>query len=99
MSKFRVGTWSVICDVCGFRFQNTEVMKRWDGLMVCEKDYETKHPQLTIRIKPERLVPNFVRPFGTDTFVEVCTEIGRQAVPSYAVAGCVTAGYVSRATF
>jgi len=99
MSKARVGTWSVICDVCGFRFTNTEVMKRWDGLIVCEKDYEQKHPSLTTRIRSETSTPTFVRSPQEDVFIEVCTEITRQSIAGIGIAGCMTAGYSSRATF
>ena len=99
MSTARVGTWNVVCDVCGFQFLNTEVMKRWDGMIVCKDDFETKHPSLTTRIRSETSVPTFVRPPGPDIFIEICTIQGRHAIPSYAVAGCMTAGYVSAATF
>lgn len=36
--------YNVICDVCGFKFKNTELKKRWDGLWVCKDDWETRHP-------------------------------------------------------
>ena len=98
-SRYPIGTWSVVCDVCGFRFQNTEVKKRWDGLIVCKEDYEEKHPQLTIRVPKEDVVPPFVRPFPADVFIEVCTEYTRQAIPGIGIPGCITPGYVSRAVF
>lgn len=98
MSKYRVGNWSVVCDVCGFTFLNTEVKKRWDGLIVCDKDFETKHPSLTpVRIK-ENPTPPFVRPPPEDVFIEFCTERTKQAIAGIGVAGCMVAGYVSRAT-
>jgi hypothetical protein len=36
-------SYNAICDVCGFKFKNTELRKRWDGFMVCKDDYETRH--------------------------------------------------------
>ena len=99
MARARVGTWRVVCDVCGFRFLNTEVRKRWDGLIVCDRDFETKHPQLMLRVPKENITPPFIRPEPADVFIEVCTEQGRTSVAGYAVAGCWVAGYVSRATF
>jgi len=99
MDKAKVGRWSVICDVCGFRFQNTEVKKRWDGLIVCEKDWEVKHPQLSIRIPKEDITPAFVRSPPDDVFLDVCTEYTRQGLAGAGVAGCMTAGYVSKASF
>jgi hypothetical protein len=35
---------NAICDVCGFKFKNFELKKRWDGFMVCKNDYEMRHP-------------------------------------------------------
>lgn len=99
MSKARVGTWNIICDVCGFQFLNTEVMRRWDGLIVCEKDFEVKHPSLSFRVPRENVTPPFVRPPPEDVFISVCTEVTRQSIAGIGVAGCMTAGYVSRATF
>ena len=37
------GTWNVLCDVCGFKFKNVDIKKRWDGLMVCFDDWEPRH--------------------------------------------------------
>jgi hypothetical protein len=34
---------NAICDVCGFKFKNTDLRKRWDGYMVCKNDYEIRH--------------------------------------------------------
>lgn len=35
---------NAICDVCGFKFKNYQLKKRWDGYMVCKEDYEMRHP-------------------------------------------------------
>lgn len=46
MSTMRVTKsyeYNVLCDVCGFKMKSTEVRKRWDGFMVCSKDWETRH--------------------------------------------------------
>jgi len=39
------GDWNFICDVCGFKFKASEGRRRWDGVYVCKKDYESRHPQ------------------------------------------------------
>lgn len=64
-----LGDWNAICDVCGFKFKGSELRKRWDGMMVCEADYEQRHPQDLIRLRAEKSVPPFVRPQGTDQFI------------------------------
>lgn len=82
------GTWAAICDSCGFRFPSDELRERWDGFMVCKDDYETKHPQLDIRIKPERVAPPWTRPEGTDTFLQNCNIISSSCYAGLAVADC-----------
>jgi len=66
-----LGDFNAICDVCGFKFKGSELRRRWDGFMVCESDYEQRHPQDLIRLRPERMSTPFVRPPGTDQFVVV----------------------------
>jgi hypothetical protein len=36
------GWWD--CDECGFTYQKTKLLERWDGALVCNKCYETQHP-------------------------------------------------------
>ena len=43
--------WYVLCDVCGRKIYNVDSYKRWDGMIVCPNDYESKHPSLTYRPK------------------------------------------------
>jgi len=67
----KLGAWNSVCDVCGFRFKSTELKKRWDGLMVCKKDWEPRHPQDLIRIRGETAFPTWTRPESTDTFTTI----------------------------
>jgi hypothetical protein len=61
-SHYKAGTWNCICDVCGLQYKSDELIKRWDGLMVCKQDYETRHPQDLIRIPSEKNDVQWVRP-------------------------------------
>lgn len=36
--------YNALCDVCGFKYKAAQLKKRWDGLMVCNKDFELRHP-------------------------------------------------------
>ena len=66
MSKtwWKSGDWNAICDVCGHKYKASQLKKRWDGLMVCDEDWETRHPQEFIRpIKDMQKLP-FTRPRG-----------------------------------
>jgi hypothetical protein len=67
------GNWKVACQSCGFWFPSGEIRRRWDGLLVCDKDYETRHPQTLIQIRAETAVPAFVsKDANPDEYVEVC---------------------------
>lgn len=73
MSYFLSGQWNAICDRCGFKFKSGELKKDWQGLMVCEKDYEALHPQSLIKLRPEKAIPDWTRPRTEDVFTLVCT--------------------------
>lgn len=64
-------SWSVTCDVCGFNFLNDELKKRWDGMMVCDKDWEPRHPMDFLKTKPDKQMVPWTRPEPTETWVEV----------------------------
>lgn len=61
-----------ICDVCGFAYRAKELRMSWDGLAVCEKDYEPRHPQDFVRGREDNTAPVGIhRPDqdGTETSV------------------------------
>ena len=66
----KVGDWNAICDVCGFKFKASQLKKRWDGFMVCDKDWERRHPQDFLKAKPDSPTPPWTRPVVPDDFVE-----------------------------
>lgn len=86
------GTWACICDSCGFRFPSDKLKRRWDGLMVCNADYELRHPQDFIKVREETLVPSYTRPYPAATYVEVCTVITSQGIAGISVASRMIAG-------
>lgn len=86
------GNWKVVCDVCGFWFPSGETKERWDGLRVCEKDWETRHPQTLLRVNGEQAVPAFIRKEPEPTFAAVCDIVSSSGYASMATAGCAQAG-------
>ncbi len=53
--------YNALCDVCKFKFKASELRQRWDGLMVCKWDWESRHPQDFYRaISDVHLLP-FIR--------------------------------------
>ncbi len=91
MTTYKAGNWNAICDVCGFKFKATEMKKRWDGLMVCEKDYELDHPQKYLRVREDKTSVPWVRNRPPDVFVDICTPWGRSAYADLLVADCARA--------
>lgn len=95
--------YNAICDVCGFQYKASEMRKRWDNLIVCDKDYETRHPMDFYRVKddthklpwvrPEVGVPSMADYDEADTStVYVCTIARRRPYTGMATIGCATLG-------
>lgn len=97
-TTYSPGKWLAICDVCGFRFYNDQLRKDWRNLMVCEHDWESRHPQDLIRVPRENIAVAWARPESVDQFIPVvyiCTTEGRRAIAGIGVAGCAIAGSYS----
>lgn len=98
----KLGSWNTICDICGRKFKNTDVRKRWDGFLVCSSDWESRHVADFIRVKPEKNNVRDPRHEVDDQFVDityldtgdspVCTPVGSSAVSGAAVSGCMVSG-------
>lgn len=91
---FTSGDWNAVCDVCGFKRKASQLIQRWDGMMVCEPTvkqgcWEMRHPQELIRpIADQKPLP-WTRPEATDQFVDAtCTVLGLQGIADYAIADC-----------
>lgn len=68
---YQPGKWKALCDVCGFLFLSDKLKQRWDGAMVCEKDYETRQPQDLIKgPRGDKPLP-WSRPEPPDQFITV----------------------------
>jgi len=65
-----LGDWNALCDSCGRKFKASSLRKRWDGLMVCEHDFENRHPSDFLRVQRERITVPFSRPYPSqDTYL------------------------------
>lgn len=89
------GNWKVTCDVCGFWYPSSEVRERWDGLIVCKDDWETRHPQTLIKINGETAVPAFIRSDPPDVFVHFCDIQDSSSYADMATADCARAGNIT----
>jgi hypothetical protein len=93
------GNWNSLCDVCGFKFKALNLKRRWDGLMVCNEDYETRHAQDFLRVQKEKISVPFTRPYPVaDTFVGyICSVWGRYGMADIGIADCARADIYSSA--
>ena len=94
---YQRGQWLVICDSCGRQYKATQLRKRWDGLMVCDDDWEPRQPQDFVRGVADFQAPPYTRPEASDTFIVFCTVEGSTAIADYAVADCVVCDYINPA--
>lgn len=66
---YRPGDWNIICDVCGFKLKASKSRQRWDGLVVCQADWEARHPMDFIKTPTDKISVPFSRPRPPDVFV------------------------------
>ena len=87
------GNWKVACHVCGMWYPSGEIRRRWDGVLACPKDWETRHPQTLIKIREETAKPTFVsKDQSPDTFVTVCSLQAQSCYSGLATSGCARSG-------
>lgn len=46
---WKPGGWNMLCQVCGFKYKNSEMKERWDGVWCCPEDWELRQPQDFVR--------------------------------------------------
>lgn len=70
-SYYKSGDYNAACDRCGRKFKASELRLTWDGLRVCQADWEPRHSQERVRAsKDDQSVP-WSRPWpasGTEEF-------------------------------
>lgn len=75
-SDYVKGDWNAICDICGFEYKASKLKENWKGQRVCEKDFETKHPQMFVRPKQEKGSSDWARPPGSTEVWTVADLLG-----------------------
>ena len=56
-NRYVRGDYKRSCDVCGFDYLHSQLEKRWDGILVCEKDWYPRPPQEDGFVTPTRMPP------------------------------------------
>ena len=64
----RIGDYNAICDICGMKYKASQLKENWQGFMVCEKDFEYRHPMDFQKVpRTEATIP-WSRPEGPDRY-------------------------------
>lgn len=92
---FAPGLWNAICDRCGRKFKSSRLRATWDGLMVCERDWEPRHPQDFVRAVRDFIAPPWTRPDTPGLGVIACTAQGQTAIADSAVCDCAITEYIA----
>lgn len=81
--------WNVICQVCRRKIKASEAKKQWNGLIVCESDYEERHPLDMPQpvVIDEQPLP-FTSPPLEPEYIYSCSGAGVSGIADYAVAEC-----------
>ena len=66
MSRYVHGQWNAVCDRCGNIFKSGQLRKTWEGLMVCDMDFEEQHPQDFVRAKSDNQRIPWSRPWNIE---------------------------------
>ena len=98
--NYKSGDWWIICDVCGKKIKASHAKHRWDGFVVCDKDFEHRHSQDFIKVRQDKITVPFMRPRPADTFTSVsyqgntltCTPMSSFGIAGVGISGCATAG-------
>ena len=85
------GEWQAACQVCGWVFPSGDIKRRWDGLLVCKQDYETRHPQDMIKVRGERHFPSFISPEPSEIYQGVCSIVTSSSYADLGTADCMQA--------
>ena len=56
-----IASYNALCDVCKQKYKAEELRQRWDGLWVCEADWETRHPMDFYRARNDVTLLPFIR--------------------------------------
>ena len=79
---FKKGAFNAICDICGRKYKSNQMKERWDGMMVCRQDFESRHPMDFFKARIEDLSIPWNRHEQSDVFVDV-PFINLSLLPNY----------------
>lgn len=63
------GEWNITCASCNRKIKASEARRRWDGLIVCQDDYEERHPLDFLKNRPDKIAVPFSSGNPSDVFI------------------------------
>ncbi len=64
----KLGENNVLCDICGFKYKSSDLLKTWDGYWACRPCWYPRNPQDFVRGIPDPQAPRLSRPEAADVF-------------------------------
>ena len=92
--RYDKGDWIADCDVCGRKYKASQLIKRWDGLMCCEDDWEIRQPQDFVRGVADTQIAPWLRPEPQNQFIYFCDIYNNNGYAGICVSGCAIVGRV-----
>lgn len=90
------GLFNIYCMSCNRKYKSNEIRKRWDGLLVCDEDWEPRHPQDFVRGIQEKsnILPFSYDQDGSSEFPvgAACTLANSVGIIGTGVVGCMVVG-------
>lgn len=88
-NHLRLGSWNLICDICGQKKKAEDIKRRWDNYLVCKDDWERRHPSDFLRVSKEKGYVPFSFREPNDVFVPpVCSIEESKPLADQASADC-----------
>jgi hypothetical protein len=69
-NTYKAGDHLFVCQQCGFTKYGSEVRLQWNGLRVCAKCYDPRHPQEYLRGRRDDQTVPFANPPAAPHFLE-----------------------------
>jgi len=88
----KIGDYRALCQRCGFKYWASEMSKEWNGLYVCKKCWEPRHPMDFQRAKKEDTSVPWTSPDDTEAVLQI-TDVTADDTTYTHVAGNVNAYY------
>lgn len=92
-NNYKPGDHNVHCMRCGRDYHESDMRKEWNGLIVCKRCWEPRHPQDFVRATKDKVAAEGLVTGRRTAQYTIPTCTTRSAIAGVAIAGCAIAGY------